>query len=463
MNERIGETTFAAVTAVLVLVAAASPVVMGQGSAAEDESVAFDPGVPAEYDFSPPQADGTATIDGDSYDTLDAALAAAEPGDEIRLRGQFDGPVRVDTPHVTLVGDDGYGLIDGDGDGTVVNVTAKNVTLDRVWVRNSGYEASKNDAGVWIAGANATIVDARVTEITFGIWIDGVTDVQIRNSTIVGREEVTPLTQRGNGIQLWKADDAIVTNTTITDVRDGMYFSWATAVRAHDNTMWDLRYGVHYMYSDDCVLTNNTAFGNDIGFALMLSDDLVLRHNRAIDNHGSSGHGIMVKSVDHTELLANDVVGNRKGFYVYNSQDNTIADNVVMENDDGVHLTAGSDDERVHGNTFIDNDNAVRAVLASQVAWNDSEHGNYWAGVQTTDVNDDGVSELRYRPAGLVERLHNEHPTLAVFTNSPAFRIVKRAERSLPIVDSPGVVDHHPLVDPPTDRWRAYYDTDHAT
>ncbi|MFB6099626.1 MAG: nitrous oxide reductase family maturation protein NosD, partial [Salinibacter sp.] len=210
----------------------------------------FTPDVPEEYTFSEPTKDGTVRIENTQFETLRAALAAATPGDTLRLRGRFEGPVTIDTSGLTLVGtSDSLALLEGRGKGDVLTINGRDVTLRRIWVRNSGRDAANNDSGIWINGANAKIVDSRVTAITFGIWINGVDSVRVANTTIVGRESVRPLSYRGNGIQIWKTEHSRLVNNRITDVRDGLYYSWASEVLARGNTMWDLRYGVHYMYS----------------------------------------------------------------------------------------------------------------------------------------------------------------------------------------------------------------------
>lgn len=410
--------------------------------------------------FDAPTRDGVARVDGERFDTLRAALDAAAPGDIVRLRGRFEERVTVETPNVTI---DGGGpdetVIDGGGEGTVLSVNATNVTVRSLRVRGAGREASGNDAAVWLAGHGSRLLDSRVTDTTFGVWVDGVADVEVVNNTIVGRESVTPLTKRGNGIQLYRATGAYVAGNRITDVRDGIYYSWASGVVAEDNAMWDIRYGVHYMYSDGCTLAENTAVGNDVGYALMVSQDLHILNNVAADNAGQSGHGILLKSIDRTEVRGNHFVGNEHGVFLFNSLDNALADNLVAGNDVGVYLAAGSVRERVTNNTFVRNGLPVQAEIGAQVAWNESV-GNYWAGAGVRDVDDDGISETRYRPAGMVQHLTGDHPGAALFTGSPAFEVIRLAERTLPVVEAPGVVDYRPLADPPHD-WRRYYDRDH--
>jgi nitrous oxidase accessory protein len=452
------ERAFAPLAAAVLIVAALSAVPAPGSGHADPTAVAFDADVPAEYDFAPPASRGVATVDGREFDSLQAAVDAADPGATVRLSGRFDERVVVDTPGLTLTSEPGtLALIDGSGEGDVLTLDGDNVTVRRVWVNNSGYDASNNDAGVWINGSDATVTDSRVTGVTFGIWVDGVEDARLHNNTVVGRESVRPLSYRGNGIELWKTEGTVVTENRITDVRDGIYYSWAHGVDARGNTMWDLRYGVHFMYSDDCRLEDNLAFDNDVGYALMVSKRLEIVDNRAINNTGTSGHGILVKDIDDTEIRGNDLVANEKGIYVYNSLNNVIAGNLLLENDVGVHLTAGSVEERVYDNSFVHNDRPVLAVTSQQVAWNASDRGNYWASARTSDLDHDGVSEVRYRPAGLVENLVQRHPQAAVFANSPTFDAVRLAESSFPVIESPGVVDHRPLVNSPHDNWRRYY------
>jgi nitrous oxidase accessory protein len=451
-----------AVAAALVLVVSVVAVVAPTGTAAERSSApSFDADVPDEYTFADRTEAGTATVDGQTFESAQAAVDAAAPGDTVRLRGRFDERVVVTTPNLTLSGPEGsLAVVDGSGRGNVLTLDGANATVRRLWVRNSGPDASNNDAGVWLNSTGARVVDSRVTDVTFGIWVDGVDDVVLANNTVVGREAVRPLSYRGNGIQLWKTEGALVSDNRITDVRDGIYYSWASHVTARNNTMWDLRYGVHYMYSDDSRLEGNLAFDNDVGYALMVSKRLELVDNVAVNNSGTSGHGILVKDIDDTVIRGNDLVGNRRGIYVYNSLNNTVAGNLVLENDVGVQFTAGSSDERVHNNSFVHNDRPVLAVTSRQVAWNGTGRGNYWSGARGIDRDDDGVSDVRYRPAGLAEYLVQKHPQAAVFAESPAFDAIRLAESSFPVVESPGVVDHYPLVEPPHDHWRRYYERD---
>ncbi|ADQ68582.1 nitrous oxidase accessory protein [Halogeometricum borinquense DSM 11551] len=448
-----------ALFAVVVLLGTTLSALTVPTAAGADDSLAFEPGVPEEYAFDAPTETGTATVGGDSYESVQAAVDAATPGDTVHIRGSFSERVIISTPNITLESAPGrLARIDGDETEDALTIDADGVTVRRIWIHNSGRDTGSNDAGIWVNGTDARILDSRLTDVTFGIWVNGVDDVLLRNNTIVGREAVRPLSYRGNGIQLWKTTDTRVVENRITDVRDGLYYSWASNVTARENTMWELRYGVHYMYSDDCRLQNNTSFDNDVGYALMLSEHIEVVDNVAVNNTGVSGHGILLKRIDDSVVRGNHFVGNDRGIYVLNSVRNVMANNLVMENGIGVHLTAGTEDERVFGNSFVNNDRSVFAVTGELAVWNASERGNYWSSADAADIDNDGISDVRYRPSGLVEHLIYEHPQAAVFADSPAFDAIRLAESSFPVIESPGVVDHHPLTTPPHSDWRRYYE-----
>jgi nitrous oxidase accessory protein len=452
------ERAFAVAAAVaLVCSLGAAAAVAPDSSASERSTPGFDPSVPDTDAYEAPTADGVATVGGESYGSLQRAAAAAEPGETVTVDGRLDGRVVVRTPNLTIAGSGAdSALLHGTGEGDVLTVRAPGVTVRDLWVRNSGYDASGNDAVVFVNASDVTVRDGRITAATFGVWLNGVSGARVENTTIVGREGIDDRSDRGNGIQIWDTEDSVIRNNDVTAARDGLYYNWASNVTASDNRLWDLRYGVHYMYSDDSRLVDNVAFDNDVGYALMVSKRLTIEDNVAVNNTGRSGHGILVKSIDDTEIRGNHLVGNGNGVFMYNSVGNTLADNLLAGNEIGVHITAGSTEETVYGNSFVRNDRAVLAVMEEQVYWNESA-GNYWSGADPVDLDDDGIGETRHQPAGAVEQVTAGQPATRVFAASPAFDAVRLAESTVPVVESPGIVDSRPLTEPRHD-WRQYYD-----
>jgi nitrous oxidase accessory protein len=446
-----------AVCAVLLLTLAVPVFTAGSASPAESDSALEVRTDTAATSVTAPGTEGTATVDDERYGTAQAAVQAAAPGDTVVLNGAFDERLNVSTDDVTVTAGDEGAVLDGSGDGRVLTISGENVTVSGLWIRASGSDIGSEDAGVFVSGDDARIDTLRITDSAFGIWVDSVDDAVIENVRIEGREDVYPVTERGNGIQLYETTGTVVRDSEITDVRDGIYFTWATDVLAENNTIRNVRYGVHYMYSDDNRLIDNVAADNGVGYALMVSEGLTVRNNTAIRNDDTSGHGILVKDIERSEISGNVLVDNANGLYVYNAQDNDLTDNLVLGNDIGIHSSAGSDGQLVAGNSFIGNSQDVKTPRNSLVEWNATDRGNYWSDAKTADRTGDGVSEIRYRPSGLVEHITAEHPQAAVFANSPSFEAIRLAESSFPVIEAPGVIDRKPLVESPHD-WQQYTD-----
>ncbi|OYR45209.1 nitrous oxide reductase family maturation protein NosD [Halorubrum sp. Eb13] len=421
---------------------------------------------PPTYDPARPTATGTATVvsdgggnatDGENatagtYESLTAAVDAAEPGDAVELSGVFEPtePVVVDEPNVTVRASETHGaLVDGRGEDSVVVLEAPNAAIEGVWIHDTGEDLESQDAGVYVAGnaSGATLSELYLTDAAFGVWVNGADEVTVADSRIEGTE-APRFANRGNGINLWETEGSEIRDTEITDVRDGIYYSWASDVEATGNTLWDLRYGVHYMYSDDNRIADNVAFENDVGYALMVSDSIEVVNNTAVANRGQSGHGILLKEIDRSVVRDNRLVANDDGIFLYNAQHNEVRGNLLYANGVGVHHSAGTSETTVAGNGFVENEEPVLTTTRDLVAWNGSDRGNYWSDARVADADGDGISDTRHRPAGAAQRLVQEHPAAAVFADGPAFDAIRLVESRFPAVETAGVVDHRPLADP---------------
>lgn len=457
MSRRLLEVSFPlavcgiVVLSVLVPLAGASPSSQQQNPAA---AVDFSPGSAA-TDVTAPEKPGVATVDNRTFESVEAALDAAEPGATVVLEGRFTERVVVESDDLHLVAGDDGAVLDGGESGRVLTVAGNNVTVTGLWIRHSGFDVSEEDSGIFVDGNGTTLRQLRITDTAFGIWVDGVDDVTISDVRIEGRDQIFPVTDRGNGIHLYDTDGTTVRDSEITAVRDGIYFSWASNVLAENNSMWNARYGVHYMYSDNNQLRDNVAVNNGVGFALMVSNGLEVTNNTAIRNRDTSGHGILAKDIEDSTISGNVLTENRNGLYLHNGQDNRLTDNLFLANDIGVHVTGGTSDQLVAGNSFVENHRGVHTNTQSLHVWNGSEGGNYWSAARTTDLTGDGISETRYRPAGVVEHLIASHPQAAVLADSPAFEVIRLAESSFPVLESPGIVDEQPMTEPQHD-WKRY-------
>ncbi len=183
---------------------------------------------------------------------LTAAIAAAQPGAVIDVpAGVYYGDLAVDKPlHLrgAVAADGSRPVIDGQGIGTVVAITAPGVILENFVIRNSGNVIDKEDGGITVEkAADVQLLNNRLEDVLYGIRGIDAHRLIIRGNYITGKE--LDIARRGDGLRLWQIEECVVEGNTIERVRDAIFwFSDGTTVRG--NTFHDNRYGVHMMYTD---------------------------------------------------------------------------------------------------------------------------------------------------------------------------------------------------------------------
>jgi parallel beta-helix repeat protein len=150
---------------------------------------------------------------------------------------------------------------------------------------------------------------------------------------------------------------------------------------------------------------DNDTYYNRGGLALMEVRDQVVRNNRA---WGNSDHGIMLRTIQDAVVENNIVAGNARGFFIYDAEYNTLRGNLVVDNQVGVHLWAGSVRNVVEKNDFISNREQVRYVASKDEALGRREGGNHWSNYVGWDRNGDGTGRRALR-----SQRHGGPPLLA--------------------------------------------------
>ena len=298
--------------------------------------------------------------------SLQQAISAAQPGDVLEIeRGLYQGNFIVDKP-LTLRGIN-RPTLSGALQGDTVRVTASDVTIEGLIVRDSGDSLKDQNAGIYLRpGAHRAVVrHCDLTYNLFGLWIEKANDVLIEGNLITGKREYNS-PQRGNGIQLYNTTGARIIGNNISFVRDALYVDVSHQAIFRGNKLHHSRYGTHYMNSYHNLWEDNDSYYNRGGLALMEVRDQVVRNNRA---WGNSDHGIMLRTLQDSVIENNVVAGNARGFFIYDVEYATLRNNLVVDNQVGVHLAAGSTRNVVEGNDFIANREQVRYVGARDEVW----------------------------------------------------------------------------------------------
>ncbi len=416
---------------------------------------------------------------------LTAIVAQAAAGDRLILRpGSYRGPLTIKKPMV-VEGDPGATII-GNGHGTVVTIDAADVTLRGVEIRGSGTNLEMMDSGVFAteAATGAVIENNLVAVNLYGIYIHGAKDSITRANRIVGLKEGR-LSEAGNGVTVWNAPGAKVLANDISFGRDGIATNASKRNVFSENRFHNLRFAIHYMYTNDSEIRGNVSIGNVVGYAIMFSSRL-----KIIDNvsDGDRDHGVLLNFANSSLVTGNivrgrlqpesrwttagsrdatpelpaddgtprpdgDVTGLRVGpekcVFVYNANKNRLVGNEFNGCAIGIHFTAGSEGNTMSGNSFINNRNQVKYVGTRYLDWSENGRGNYWSDNPAFDLDGDGVGDNAYRPNDLIDKVLWTSPQAKVLTTSPAVQFIRWAQAQFPALLPGGVVDSHPLMEPP--------------
>ncbi|MHB9800574.1 nitrous oxide reductase family maturation protein NosD [Pseudomonas sp. MT3] len=379
--------------------------------------------------------------------------------------GNYTGNFTIDQPlHLRCAPG---ALIDGQGQGSTLHVRVPGVTIEGCTLRNWGHNLTDMDAAIFVDKiATGTIVRGNDLQgIGFGIWLDATQDVQILDNRIQGDPSVRSQ-DRGNGIHLYAVKNALVRGNQVHQTRDGVYIDTSNDSAIEDNRFEDLRYGVHYMFTNNSRVIGNLTRHTRTGYALMQSHHLTVVGNRSVDDQN---YGILMNYITYSTLTDNRVESVRSGdgggdamiagaegkaLFIYNSLFNRIENNRFESSALGIHLTAGSEDNRISGNAFIGNRQQVKYVANRQQEWSADGHGNYWSDYLGWDRNADGVGDVAYEPNDKVDQLLWMYPQVQLLMTSPAIELLRWVQRAFPVTRPPGVRDSFPLMRAPNQEPR---------
>lgn len=421
-------------------------------------------------------------------DNVEEAIAAAAEDDVILLaRGEHRARIFL-RKRVVLAGEQGSLLI-GPGTGSVISVHAPGAIVRGLTIRGSGSNLDAFDAGVYLEqdAPGAIVENNRIEGNLYGVVIHGAADSIVRDNIVTGRTEGR-VNDRGNGVSVWNAPGAKVTGNHVSQGRDGIFSVTSRLNQFSNNTFENVRFAVHYMYTNDSEISGNISIGNTVGYAIMYSNRLKVAGNRS---DGDRDNGLLFNYANGSDIRGNSVIGRLlpaerwlqgsvsasearehglapaesnaseltgprpgpgKCVFIYNANRNRFTGNRFEGCEIGVHFTAGSEQNDIHGNSFIRNRTQVKYVGTRYLDWSKDGRGNFWSDNPAFDLDGDGIADNAYRPNDVMDKVLWTTPQAKLLANSPAVQVVRWAQSQFPAILPGGVVDKFPLMSAPEPR-----------
>lgn len=373
--------------------------------------------------------------------SLKKALEFAVDGDTvIILKGTYlESNIEIDKS-ITIIGRDNP-IIDAQGKGKIFTVTADNVSISGLTIKNSGISYLEDNAGVRLEEVTGCkISNNKFINNFFSIYTAKSSDCVIENNFIIGlkgRES-----NSGNGVHLWYCKNITIINNNISNHRDGIYFEFVRNGRISNNVSKNnIRYGLHFMFSDSCEYRENKFQNNGAGVAVMYTKNVLMDNNTFKHNWGAASYGILLKDISDSEIINNHFEENSVGIFIEGCSRIIVTKNNFLKNGWAIKLMANSMGNNFKQNNFIAN--SFDVSTNSKQNFNTFE-SNYWSNYSGYDLDKDGFGDIPFRPVTMFSMMVESHSTSLILLNSLFIQILDIAERVIPALTPDALMDIKP-------------------
>lgn len=345
---------------------------------------------------------------------------------------------------IVLIGE-GFPVIDGENKHEILTMSGSGITVRGFQFQNSGQSAMNDYASVKVIDSkNIVVENNRVINSYFGIHFSNSSFITVRNNSITG----TPTTEQntGNGIHLWKCNNALIDNNKTTGHRDGIYFEFVTESTIQNNrSEKNIRYGLHFMFSNNNRYLKNTFSNNGAGVAVMYSQKVRMEGNTFEMNWGPSSYGILLKDITDSHIQNNTFFKNSVGIHMEGSSRIEASKNIFKENGWAIKVQASCDDNNFSQNNFFGNsfDIATNGTMVLNKFYN-----NYWDRYEGYDRNKDGVGDVPYHPVSMYSMIVEQNPTALILLRSFIVSLFDKAEKAIPSLTPENLTDDKPMIKP---------------
>ena len=369
---------------------------------------------------------------------LQEAIDNAKEGSILKLpKGIYKGSIKINKP-ISIIGKEEGVIIDGLGEGTVIEINSPYVTIKNLTIIGSGERHDKLDAAIKISNSKQSeISDNIIKDCLFGI------DVSMSNNSIISNNYITSknldLGLRGDGLRLWYSNDNIVSKNKLINSRD-MVVWYSHGNEISENYGENNRYSLHFMYAGKNYVKNNTYKFNSVGIFFMYSKDTLASGNIIKSSLGATGMGIGLKDVSNFTLKDNTVIYCAQGIYIDRSPfepdtKNWIENNKILYNAEALHFHSLSENNVIKGNNILGNiEDVINDSRGSKTDKNEIVN-NYWDNYEGFDKNGDNIGDTPHKVFQYADQLWVYNPNVKFFYGSPVISLLNFLAKLAPFTE----------------------------
>lgn len=415
---------------------------------------------------------------GEDAETIQEAIGLAEPNTTVIVPpGTYEEHIEIDRP-VTLAGaaeatdtgaewngSENRPRVRGDGNGTVIQITADDAAVtdleivgvgnetrdpeavpEEAWDANVELGYGHGDAGIAAVGAEGVLIsDVGIDTPANGVLLRDSPGAVVDGIDVSGSDEWL---DGFMGVMVMRSP-AVVEHSTFDGGRDGVYTHRSHGTVVRNNTMTGMRYGIHLMHTDDALIADNSVRGGGFGGITIMTDPA---GNAVVDNEiRTSSTGISPSGSD-VYIAGNLLVDNDRGLSTA-TRTSLYERNVLVDNDVGARVSSILPTNRIVDNDFVGNE---RHVYASGIGplriWTHDGNGNYWEGALGTvghaETDRSGALTREYVATDPVDERLGRTAGTATLARSPAVAALRSLTDAVPGLRTGGVVDISPRSTP---------------
>ncbi|MCC7245239.1 MAG: nitrous oxide reductase family maturation protein NosD [Saprospiraceae bacterium] len=380
---------------------------------------------------------------GQATGSIREAINMAAAGDTIYIHEGYyqEGNLTIDKP-LALIGLN-YPVLDGNHQVEILTVTASDVVIFGLEIRNSGQLSTIDLAGIKVLSAQRVVIEnCHLRDCNFGIYLSNTQDCRVASNNVQGilKEEQNC----GNGIHLWKCERALIEGNYLTGHRDGIYFEFVTDSEIrYNHSEANMRYGLHFMFSHNDHYHHNRFVRNGAGVAVMYSRQVKMTENLFGFNWGSSAYGLLLKDISDSHIWKNRFEQNSAGVYLEGASRIIIEQNRFQENGWALRVQASCDANTIRQNDFVGNtfDVSTNGSLVLNTFDN-----NYWDRYEGYDLNRDGIGDVPFRPVSLYAVVVERMPFGLLLMRSFMVYLMDKVEKIVPSLTPEQLMDQQPFM-----------------